>query len=150
MTRCLAALLVLLPLIALADEPDPEPPATGPKQLDGEWELVARKLRGREIKVAGGKAVLLVIKNGKITRQPPLRGKGKARVVSSTIRIDSRQSPAHIDTTTTTATTTRTTYGIFKLSGDELTLCAGTINAAARPKDFESATTVLVYKRKKN
>ncbi len=150
MTRWLAALFVLFPLAAwavLADEPDPEPPPAGTNRLDGEWELIAIKFRGTERKVPLGRGAIMIIRKGKITRQAPVNVKGKLRDTSSTFKIDTRKSPAHIDITVTA--TMRTTYGIFKLEGDQLTLSSSVSNVAARPKDFESATAVMVYKRKK-
>jgi uncharacterized protein (TIGR03067 family) len=147
MARWFVFLLVLLPLPVLADEPDPEPPLAGLRQLDGEWEPVSIKFRGMERKVTPGRGVNMIIKNGKITRLLLAKVKGKLTDLTSTIKVDPRKSPAHIDLTV--IATKRTTYGIYKLSGDELTLSSGMPRVADRPKDFESAVAVMVYKRKK-
>src|SRR5262249_10001881 len=147
MTRWFVALLVMVPLAAWADEPDPEPPGAGVKQLDGEWEMVAAKFKGTERKIAPGSGTTMIIKNGKLTRKPPARFKGKVMGTTSTIKLDPRKSPAHIDITMLAP---KPTYvGIYKLEGDELTMSAATTNVNARPKDFESAIAVIVYKRKK-
>jgi uncharacterized protein (TIGR03067 family) len=148
MARLLVALLVLtpLPILALADGPDPEPPGRGVKQLQGEWDVVSIKTRGREMKLGVGRSYSMAITKDRMIRKLTLNGKTRESTV--TYKVDPRKSPAHIDTTLTT--TSQTTYGIYKLQGDELTLALGSsTDPNGRPKDFESAVSVMVLKRKK-
>jgi uncharacterized protein (TIGR03067 family) len=147
MSRWLVALLVLVPLVAWADEPDPEPPASGAKQLDGEWELVGRKSKGVLRKVLPGRGMTMIIQKDKMTRKISI--KGELREMVFTFKVDSRKSPAHIDMTTTRGSLT--TYGIFKVTGNELTFCTERTKdgVSTRPRDFESARLVMVFKRKK-
>jgi uncharacterized protein (TIGR03067 family) len=140
--RCFwIGLLVLVPLLARADEPDPEPPASGMKQLEGEWELNVIRLNGQERKAPAGLVYSMRIRKGKMVTRT------KARETTSTIKVDARKKPCHIDTTNETSKAT--SYGIYKLDKDELQLASGTRTAPDRPKDFASARQVLVFKRKK-
>jgi uncharacterized protein (TIGR03067 family) len=142
--RRLIALLILVPLAARADDaPDPEPRPADLKKLEGEWELTTLRNQGRDRKIPAGIEWSLTIAKGKITSKVNLRGRG--RNTECTIKIDSRKSPRHIDQTDTT--TRQTTQGIYKLEKDELTIASGP--AGARPKDFATATDVMVFKRKK-
>jgi uncharacterized protein (TIGR03067 family) len=142
MTRWLVALLVLVPLPVLADQPDPEPPARA-SQFDGEWELVLIRSNGREHKVAPG-SVTMILAKGKMTRKL-MAGKGGTRDIVYTYKIDARKSPAHLDMTMGG----RTTHAICKVSGNELLFTPPHAGMTQRPKDFESAQRVSVYRRKK-
>jgi uncharacterized protein (TIGR03067 family) len=136
MARWLIALIVVFPLPALADEPDPEPPSG----FEGEWEVVSMKIKGEERKAPAGFTV--TFRKGKMIMK---RATGKETV--NTYKIDPRKSPPHFDMKT--AKGVRTRYGIYKLEKGELRLAYGTYNEAARPKDVDTATQVLVLKRKK-
>jgi uncharacterized protein (TIGR03067 family) len=142
MIRWLAARLLLVPLFARADEPDPEPPASGSRQLDGEWELVARKIKGVERKARG---ITLIVARGKMTQKNTSRG--RFRDLVWTIKVGPRKSPAHIDMIP--ATSGRANHAIYKVAGDQLSLSQAAADVNSRPKDFDSARQVLVYRRKR-
>lgn len=77
--------------------------------------------------------------------------KGKDDSIS--YKIDTSKSPAHITTTETKAGKTETSYGIYKIDGDTLTICmVESEKAEDRPKEFKSAknsrTMLLTLKKK--
>jgi uncharacterized protein (TIGR03067 family) len=145
MMRALLALVLVFPFAVRADEPDPEPPAPDVKKLEGEWEVVSIRSAGREMKVPAGLSLSVTFSRDKMTTRQTPQG-GKTRETVSTWKIDARKSPAHIDQTSTA--TKRTSFGIYKLNRDELTIATSS-NPGDRPKDFATAQRVMVLKRKK-
>ena len=134
--------LVSLPVCG-ADQPDPEPPAADLKKLEGEWQLTSLRRGGRESKLPAGIDFTMTITRDKLTTKTNVRG--KTREVVNTFKLGARKSPRHIDRTS--QATRLTTHGIYKLEKDELTMAVN--RGADRPKDFTTAMSVMVFKRKK-
>ncbi|MBA4188399.1 MAG: hypothetical protein C0467_10380 [Planctomycetaceae bacterium] len=72
----------------------------------------------------------------------------------ATFKIDATKTPAEITITTKKPDKDETAYGIFKVEGDKLTICAiESEKATDRPKEFktskESKSLILILQRKK-
>jgi RNA polymerase sigma factor (sigma-70 family) len=134
--------------LALADKP----PATG-KEADrkdeetivGTWAVVSLEQRGRD---EGGEEIkqarMIFTADGKVTLTAP--GKGEK---GGTYKLDRAKKPKELTISTDEGGTIK---GIYKLDGDDLTICASDKDGE-RPTEFAtkegSDATLLVLKREK-
>jgi uncharacterized protein (TIGR03067 family) len=136
--------------------------------LRGTWEVVSQQRAGRPTErprdmkwVIDGETVWLVIEKGEPEgKRPPEKLGVPGRGLRMTCRLDSGKSPTQIDLD---GPKKSSSYGIYKLAGDELTVCMG-VNcpspsydpqarpaedaASTRPATFSpEAGTVIVLRR---
>jgi uncharacterized protein (TIGR03067 family) len=144
----LMVLLVLVPLPALADDPDPEPPLRDRAMLmRGTWELSAIEIGGMKVNIGAlkggqGQMTLKFEKDGMTSTSMGMTKKG-------TWKIDPRKNPKTIEFTD--KADGKTTLGIYKLEKDELVVAFGQ-PGQPRPKDFkgaQTATAILTRIKKK-
>ncbi len=114
--------------------------------LQGHWFIHSMEKNGKEIPSERIKSIDLVVEfsgdkliqkvDGKIIRE-------------ARIRIDSTATPKTIDTTFEELVE----KGIYKLDGDELTICTGTKPSSVRPTKFQTAVNrnhvLMVLRRKR-
>ena len=89
-----------------------------------------------------------------IVEDDQYRTKLGARAVTSTIKVDASKAPKEIDFTFTSGDQKgKTVKGIYKVAGDDLTICRGLTEMEARPADFaapvDSGLLLVVWKRSK-
>ena len=80
------------------------------------------------------------------------RPKLGANAATSTIKVDSSKTPKEIDFTYTSGSQNgKTVKGIYKVAGDDLTICRGLTDRDDRPTDFaapaDSGRLLVVWKR---
>ena len=118
---------------------------TGPAGIEGGWTLVSLEAGGKKSsaeKTIQATATQLIATKDNGTEDP------------LNYKLDPTKSPAEIDLTETRANgKTETMYGIYKLEGDTLTICAAMSDKPAdRPKEFkttpESKTMMMTLKKK--
>jgi uncharacterized protein (TIGR03067 family) len=140
MKRLYALLFLAAVSLAAADAPDES------ARFNGTWLLVRAQMSGIEMpKDVLGKSTMTINGNKhtvQLGEDPPYEG---------THRFDPTQDPKAYDTTVTTgAHKGDKQYGIYKLDGDELTICIAS-SGFPRPKDFKapagSNDTLTVWKR---
>ena len=115
----------------------PEPPPS----LAGGWTLVGVEAKGTKLTEADlAKQQSLAERKIRATADKMIATKdGKDDPLS--YKLDATKTPHEIDMTETKADgKTETMYGIYKLEGDILTICAvPSTNPADRPKEFKTA-----------
>ncbi len=126
-------------------QPEVKDPA---EQLQGGWHMVMLLASGEETpaeETKGGELVVL---------DDVYRSKLGATAEASTFKIDATQSPKTIDFTFTSGFSKGKTFkGIYKIEGDDLTICRGLSPETARPEQFaapaDSDLVLVVWKRSK-
>jgi uncharacterized protein (TIGR03067 family) len=106
-------------------------------KLQGKWKGVAAEVAGEALPEESAKTNIWDIADGKITRKLPENKEGKEEEVIP-FRIDSTKKPAHIDFEVEVAGIKGFTKGIYKLDGDELTVCLYGADGR-RPTEFSSS-----------
>jgi uncharacterized protein (TIGR03067 family) len=122
--------------------------------LQGHWVMVGRELLGKkatpeELKQLKG---VMVIEGNKRTGWSDEMGK-KVNVQEATIKLDPTANPKAVDKAITKGIGKgETTLGIYKLEGDQLTICLA-LGSKERPTEFAGKSNghamVVVYKRVK-
>jgi uncharacterized protein (TIGR03067 family) len=145
--RPVLALALLLAVTPLWADDDPEPPATGAKEIEGTW--VVSSLRAKNLPAPVPPEAL---KKMKMTF-----AKGKMVVANGgdnkegTYKLDPRKKPAHIDMTPKGEA--KTVRGIYKVEKGKLTLCikvkGGEGKERAKGFDDDDAITMVLTKVKK-
>ena len=140
--------MVAVGLLLGAGQPK-QPEAKDPaEQLQGGWHMVMLLASGEETpaqETKGGELVVL---------DDVYRSKLGATAEASTFKIDATQSPKAIDFTFTSGFSKgKTIKGIYKIEGDDLTICRGLSPETARPEQFaapvDSDLVLVVWKRSK-
>ncbi len=139
MVRWIAAVLVLAPLPAVADEPDPEPPPAGSRQVEGTWKLVRYEVNGEDWLT---KSTTPVWKVGKdVVQTVRVRPGGKEMVVNTyQLRIDRTKRPCAFDLCQDGKALW---LGSYKLAGNRWELVFASAGNP-RPTAFTSKGTYLV------
>lgn len=136
--RAALALVFALGGTALADDKSPL------KTVEGRGALVGFDGKGLKVNKADLKKLPIarrdvVVAGGTITAE--FAGKRETR----TYKVDDTKSPAHIDLTLTAGGKTETSYGIYKVENDVLTICASEQDKAdARPTEFKTGKDVYL------
>jgi uncharacterized protein (TIGR03067 family) len=116
--------------------------------IQGGWKMVLGFINGEELPADQ-------VKTGELTIEDGLyRAKLGAAASTATIKIDSSKAPKEIDLTYTDGAQKGTTVkGIYKVAGDDLTICRGLTEKEARPTEFaapiDSGLLVVIWKRSK-
>jgi uncharacterized protein (TIGR03067 family) len=114
----------------------------------------------------GGWTMVLVFRNGQVApadlaksgelviEEHEYRAKLGSESMMATIKVDSSKTPKQIDLTLSTGENKgQTVKGIFKISGDDLTICRGLTAKEARPTEFaapvDSGLLLVTWKRSK-
>ncbi|HJZ55484.1 MAG TPA: TIGR03067 domain-containing protein, partial [Gemmataceae bacterium] len=131
------------------DKPDPKKELA---KLNGKWQVVNQEVDGQTHGEEVARTNVWVIKDGKITSRYFDTNEGAEKVNEWPFKIDPTQNPAHIDVEFDVAGQKRTIMGIYKLDGDELTICLfGAVDE--RPTEFRNSrkggNLVIKFKRQK-
>jgi uncharacterized protein (TIGR03067 family) len=116
--------------------------------IQGGWRMVLGFINGEELPADQ-------IKTGELTiEDDQYRAKLGAAASASTIKVDASKAPKEIDLTYTDgAQKGKTVKGIYKMAGDDLTICRGLTEREARPTEFaapiDSNLLLVVWKRSK-
>ncbi len=118
------------------------------EELQGGWSMVLLFASGEETPAGEAKGSELVVQDD------VYRSKLGATAEAATFKIDATKSPKAIDFTFTSGFSKgKTIKGIYKLEGDDLTICRGLSPEAARPEEFaaplDSGLLLVVWKRSK-
>jgi uncharacterized protein (TIGR03067 family) len=137
---------MLILAVVLAAPGPKEAPKKGPAYV-GEWVTETITLGGQQIPVPA--MTVRIAADGTMERRGP---DGKA-VVTGTFTVDLKPDPPYLDITVLDDKKVgRVAKGIFKIDGDQLTLC--TSQDDSRPTAFASPagshTVLMVLKRKKD
>src|SRR5262249_55101300 len=136
-----------------AKVPDEQPdPKNVMEKLNGKWQGASVEIQGEPHGQDTARSNVWEIKDRKITIaiSNAKEGKKKQRVP---FKIDPNQNPAHIDFEVEIASMKGVQKGIYKLDGDELTVCIHG-ESGARPIEFRSGTPkgglfLMKFKREK-
>jgi RNA polymerase sigma-70 factor (ECF subfamily) len=113
-------------------------------KLKGQWKAVAAEIGGKALPPEQARATVWQIDAGTITTQGSTTKNGKAEDVWP-FTIDPTQKPAHIDVDGQWGGEKAVLKGIYKLDGDELTICI-IGNDGGRPTEFSSGDLVEGHK----
>jgi uncharacterized protein (TIGR03067 family) len=123
-------------------------------RLQGHWVMVGREHMGKKATPDDLKRLkgVMVIEGDKKTGWSDEMGK-KENVQETTIKLDPTAKPKTVDKVVTKGIGKgETLLGIYKLDGDQLTICLA-VGGKERPKEFATTTNgnamVVVYKRVK-
>jgi uncharacterized protein (TIGR03067 family) len=140
----------LLGLILLlgAAEPTRRVTADDIESLQGGWTMVLVFRNGEAVPADQAKSGELVVEDKEY------RAKLGANAVTATIKVDASRTPKEIDLTLTSGEQQgKTVKGIYKIAGDDLTICRGLTDKVARPIDFaapvDSGLLLVTWKRSK-
>jgi uncharacterized protein (TIGR03067 family) len=119
---------------------------TGP--IQGGWKIVLGFNNGEELPADQVKTAELIIEDDQC------HAKLGSAAMKSTIKVDASKAPKEIDFTFTEGEQKgKTIKGIYKVSGDDLTICRGLTEKDARPTEFaapiDSGLLVVIGKRSK-
>jgi RNA polymerase sigma factor (sigma-70 family) len=106
-------------------------------KLQGTWKAVAAEVAGQALPENTARTNVWEIADGTITTKRPNSKEGIEQEVRA-FRIDPARKPAHIDIEGEVAGVKTVTEGIYKLDGDELTVCLIGANGG-RPTEFSSS-----------
>jgi uncharacterized protein (TIGR03067 family) len=117
-------------------------------ELQGGWSMVLLFVNGEETPAEQARSGELVVEDD------VYRSKLGATAESSTIKIDATKRPKTIDFTYTSGFLKgKTIKGIYKMDGDDLTVCRGLNPETERPAEFaaptDSGLLLVVWKRSK-
>jgi uncharacterized protein (TIGR03067 family) len=127
-----------------AEDEDPEPPRSGLRRIQGDWEMASTEAKGKTFGAGKGR---LTVKGDQW-----ILGTLKDKDNPPTIKIDASKSPMTIDLLRAKGKGGPVWRGIFKLEGDTLTLCRTTAVSDERPTKFETTEQggmIIVWKRVK-
>jgi uncharacterized protein (TIGR03067 family) len=116
--------------------------------LQGSWTMFLCFVNGEELSPDQIKSGALVVEDNEY------RPKLGASVAATTIKVDSSKIPHSIDFTYTAGPQEgQLVKGIYKIEGDDLTICRGLTDQAERPTEFaapvDSNLLLVVWKRAK-
>lgn len=138
-----------VPLMVGADSPEPNILKEEIKRLQGTWVHVASEIRGERTKAT--ERVELVITHDRIVL------KAKDFGDESKYRIDPTKEPKELDLIYTGKRNPErkgVAKCIYRLSGNELTICGNALGAPNRPREFKTrekdGLSMEVYRREKN
>jgi len=132
-------------LLLAADETKKDDNDKDAKKLEGTWAVVSMEHEGQKAPDEEAKGITVTFTaDGKVTvKMPDKETKG-------TYKLDSEKKLKEI---TLEAGGEKTLYGIYKLDGDNLTICAIDTSADERPTEFAtkagSKARLVVLKREK-
>ena len=117
-------------------------------ELQGGWKMVLLFVSGEEVPADQAQSGELVVVDNEY------RPKLGATVEASTFKIDATKKPKAIDFTYTSGFSKgKTIKGIYKIDGDDLTICRGLSPENDRPDEFAAPTgselLLVVWKRSK-
>jgi uncharacterized protein (TIGR03067 family) len=116
--------------------------------IQGGWKMVLGFINGEELSADQ-------IKTGELRiEDDQYHAKLGAVASTSTIKVDSSKTPKEIDWTYTAGDQKgKTVKGIYKVAGDDLTICRGLTEMEARPTEFaapvDSGLLLVTWKRSK-
>ena len=140
--RIVAVLAVGLLLAADDKKDDKDKDA---KKLEGTWAVVSLERDGQKAPDEQAKGITVTFAaGGKVTFKTP------DKEINGTYKVDAGKKVKEI---TLEANDEKTLYGIYKLDGDSLTICAVDTSADERPAEFAtkegSKARLVVLKREK-
>ena len=140
--------LLGLTLLLGAAEPRKDDSTNDLEPLQGGWTMVLVFRNGQEASPDLAKSGELVIEDQEY------RAKLGSDSMTATIKVDSSKTPKQIDLTLSTGENKgQTVKGIYKITGDDLTICRGLTAKAARPTEFaapvDSGLLLVTWKRSK-
>ena len=129
-----------------ADDPPKSAAKNDVDALQGGWSMVRLLVNGEEVPSDQAKTGELVVIDDEYR---PMLG---ASAEASTIKINASKTPKEIDFTSTTGFQKgKTLKGIYKIEGNNLTICRAQSPDKSRPKEFsapaESERLLVVWKR---
>jgi uncharacterized protein (TIGR03067 family) len=141
----IVAVLAVGLLIAADDKKDDKDKDA--KKLEGTWAVVSLEREGQKAPDEQAKGVTVTFTaDGKVTIKDPDKEETKG-----TYKLDASKKVKEI--TLVEGDTEKTLYGIYKLDGDNLTICAIDTSADERPTEFAtkegSKARLVVLKREK-
>lgn len=139
---------VLIGFLLGADEPKKDDGKNAIDALQGGWSMVLLFVNGEEVPADHVKSGELVVMDDEY------RSKLAADVETSTIKVDGTKSPKTIDFTYTRGFLKgKTVKGIYKINGDDMTICRALGPETNRPAEFaaqtDSGLLLVVWKRSK-
>jgi uncharacterized protein (TIGR03067 family) len=141
MMLCRCAWLLILPAAAVAGDPSDK------DLLQGPWRVTAAVIAGKKV---SAEELMELQKDPMVFRGDKLVGR-----YESTFKLDPSKNPKEIDVTPSTKPGTEKMIfrGIYRLEGDELTLCLSSVPNGDRPASFTlkpgDKAGVIVLKRMK-
>ena len=117
--------------------------------IQGGWQLVLVFINGEELPADQVKTGELVVEDDQY------RAKLGANASTSRIKVDPSRAPKEIDWTFTDGDQKgKTVKGLYKVTGDDLTICRGLTEMEARPTEFaaplDSGLLLAIWKRSKS
>ena len=123
------SLLFLFWIIAPSASTIPDSQKSRDSELEGRWRVVSLEAQGHEAPAEVVAALKVVFKNGTVTFEP-----GEPGFTTYTYRVDRRVDPPQMDLTPTEGEKRGMVQkGIYRLEGDQLTVCLG---MQERPKEI--------------
>ena len=138
------AILVAVLLIGIDDDKKDDKKKDEDK-IQGVWAVESMERDGKQAPEEEGKDIKVTFgADGKVTFKMP------DKEITGTYKLDAAKKPKTI---TLEATDEKTLYGIYKLEGDKLMICAAEGSADDRPTEFTtkegSKSRLVVLKREK-